>query len=417
MLTFVLVAAVAAFFFYYYCIKPFHYWLDRGVKQGNPKWLFGDNWKNITRQQSGGELVLELYNQFPGARYSGVYQFSLPTLLLRDPELIKQVTVKDFDHFTDHRPFLPEDADPIWAKNLFALNAKPSHKPKPHREITDMDITSQAMIFFFAGFDTIKMLTFILVAVVAAFLFYHFIVKPFHYWTERGVKQGNPKWLFGDNWKNLTRQQSSGEMILELYNQSPGTRYFGVYQFMVPTLMLRDPELIKQLTVKDFEHFTDHRTFIPEDADPLWGKNLFALTGERWRDMRTILSPSFTSSKMRSMKWPNAIVTDRICTKSYTIQPTSPEEKPVNLEKGSAIWLPVYAIHRDPQYYPDPERFDPERFNDENKGNIKPYTYFPFGLGPRNCIGSRFALLETKTVFFHILNNFEIVPVEKSAIP
>ncbi|RZC39785.1 p450 domain containing protein [Asbolus verrucosus] len=79
--------------------------------------------------------------------------------------------------------------------------------------------------------------------------------------------------------------------------------------------------------------------------------------------------------------------------------------------------MPTYAIHRDSQYFPDPERFNPERFSEENKGNIRPYTYLPFGSGPRNCIGSRFALLETKVLFFHILSHFEIIPIEKTQIP
>lgn len=50
-----------------------------------------------------------------------MYQLTLPTLLIRDPELIKQITVKDFDHFVDHRSFASDDADPLWSKNLFSL--------------------------------------------------------------------------------------------------------------------------------------------------------------------------------------------------------------------------------------------------------------------------------------------------------
>jgi cytochrome P450 family 9 len=81
------------------------------------------------------------------------------------------------------------------------------------------------------------------------------------------------------------------------------------------------------------------------------------------------------------------------------------------------IIIPIYSLHRDPQYYPDPDRFDPERFSDENKSKINPYTYLPFGTGARSCIGSRFALMETKVLFFHLLSNFEIVPVAKTQIP
>lgn len=53
----------------------------------------------------------------------------------------------------------------------------------------------------------------------------------------------------------------------------------GFYQFTIPSLLLKDPELIKQITVKDFDYFTDHRTFIPEAVEALWGKNLLALKG------------------------------------------------------------------------------------------------------------------------------------------
>lgn len=116
-------------------------------------------------------------------------------------------------------------------------------------------------------------------------------------------------------------------------------------------------------------------------------------------------------------KWPSTTITDRVCTSPYTIQPVTPNEKPLFLKKDDAVWIPIYGLHRDPQYYPNPERFDPERFNSENKNKIKPYFYLPFGTGPRSCIASRFAILETKVLFFHILSNFEIVPNNKTQIP
>lgn len=108
---------------------------------------------------------------------------------------------------------------------------------------------------------------------------------------------------------------------------------------------------------------------------------------------------------------------DRACVKPYTIEPELPHEKPVHLNKGDIVWIPVFGIHRDPQFYPDPDRFDPERFNDENKKSINPYTFTPFGAGPRNCIGSRFALLEVKILLFHLLTKFDLVPTGKTQIP
>jgi cytochrome P450 family 9 len=116
-------------------------------------------------------------------------------------------------------------------------------------------------------------------------------------------------------------------------------------------------------------------------------------------------------------KWPSAVITDREVSKEFTIQPTEPGEKPLLLEKGIVCWLPMFAMHRDPRFYPDPEKFDPERFNDENKHKINPAMYMPFGAGPRNCIGSRFALLEAKLILFHIFKNFEVVTVERTPVP
>lgn len=52
------------------------------------------------------------------------------------------------------------------------------------------------------------------------------------------------------------------------------------------------------------------------------------------------------------------------------------------------INIPIMGLHYDPNYYPNPEKFDPERFNDENKAKLNPYTYLPFGYGPRVCIGN-----------------------------
>lgn len=76
---------------------------------------------------------------------------------------------------------------------------------------------------------------------------------------------------------------------------------------------------------------------------------------------------------------------DRLCVKPYVIE--GDDGLKININVGDVVWIPILGRHRDPDFFPNPMKFDPERFSDENKHNILNTTYIPFGLGPRNCIG------------------------------
>lgn len=82
-------------------------------------------------------------------------------------------------------------------------------------------------------------------------------------------------------------------------------------------------------------------------------------------------------------KYPVATNLLRECTKDYVIPNTD-----VIIEKGTPVLIPIREIHHEPDYYPEPEKFIPERFNDENKTKIPPYAFLPFGEGPRICLGT-----------------------------
>ncbi|XP_049271891.1 cytochrome P450 3A19 [Rhipicephalus sanguineus] len=84
------------------------------------------------------------------------------------------------------------------------------------------------------------------------------------------------------------------------------------------------------------------------------------------------------------------------------------------LPSGCTVIIPVYSIHHDPEFFSDPECFKPDRFSEENVGSIRPYTYLPFGAGPRNCIGSRFVLQSIKMCLLHSVHSVQFTKTDKT---
>lgn len=82
-----------------------------------------------------------------------------------------------------------------------------------------------------------------------------------------------------------------------------------------------------------------------------------------------------------------------------------------NLSAGTNVIILPYATHRIAHVYPDPERFDPDRFTAAKMEERSSYAFIPFSAGPRNCIGYKFAMIEMKTIVATILRQYELVPV------
>lgn len=73
---------------------------------------------------------------------------------------------------------------------------------------------------------------------------------------------------------------------------------------------------------------------------------------------------------------------------------------------GTQVSIPVLAIHRDPRLWPDPLKFDPERFTGNRSHH--PFSYIPFSAGPRNCIGYKYAMIELKVLLANVLRKFSL---------
>ncbi|XP_055601541.1 probable cytochrome P450 6d5 [Uranotaenia lowii] len=127
-----------------------------------------------------------------------------------------------------------------------------------------------------------------------------FINRKLNYWQDLGVPQLHPTFPFGDFGPVIRRQQSLPEFYRNVYYRTKHQPIIGLYTFLKPTLLVNDLSLINDVLVNDFLHFHDHGLYVDEDRDPLSG-HLFALSGDRWRQIRNKVTPSFTPFKLKQM--------------------------------------------------------------------------------------------------------------------
>uniref|UniRef100_A0A069DV74 Putative cytochrome p450 6j1-like isoform 1 n=1 Tax=Panstrongylus megistus TaxID=65343 RepID=A0A069DV74_9HEMI len=121
----------------------------------------------------------------------------------------------------------------------------------------------------------------------------------YNYWKNQGISYLKPLPFFGNLLPVFCYKKSIGDFYHEVYNKFPNENVVGVYETLVPVLIVRDPKIVEKILIKDFQYFTDRPPFAEEKG--LFAYGLFQLRGSAWRSMRYKISPAFTSGKLKGM--------------------------------------------------------------------------------------------------------------------
>ncbi|XP_054157770.1 uncharacterized protein LOC128956114 [Oppia nitens] len=108
---------------------------------------------------------------------------------------------------------------------------------------------------------------------------------------------------------------------------------------------------------------------------------------------------------------PNDLRESRIAAEDYRLADTG-----ITVRRGQQIEFPMYPIHLNPDYFPEPDRFDPDRFMGQNRDKIKPYTFLPFGTGPRACAGQPFVWLIVKLILANLFYRYHIYLIYNTSL-
>lgn len=441
--------------------------------------VFGTGWWVFTRRLSFPDQCKFVYNYHPNVKYVGAMDFATPAVILRDPELIRDVAVKNFECFPDHQSFINEQIDPIFGKNVFSLRGM---RWREMRNTLSPSFTASKMKFMFelvskcsrefidylynhpefaASMEVKDAFTRYTNDVIATVAF-GISVDSLKDRDNEFYKKGADATHFGGLFRlfkfllfrmnpRLTRMaglsflsRDTASFFHKVVSETVKTRdeLNIVRPDMIHLLMqARDKEKpdASQMTIDDiiaqaFIFFLagfdtsstlmcyivyelainlDIQEKLREEVDRYMADGNGEISYETLSRMEYM--EMVTSETLR--KYPPVVFIDRLCAQKFELPSAGPGYSSVTVMPSDIVWFPVYALHHDSKYFPDPETFDPERFSEEKKANIVPYTYIPFGLGPRKCIGNRFALMETKILVAHLLQRFRIKPTEKTRIP
>ncbi|XP_012261426.2 cytochrome P450 6k1-like [Athalia rosae] len=203
-------------------------------------------------------------------------------------------------------------------------------------------------------------------------------------------KSGAKDFAFGRDFDDETITSHASSFFIEGYETSSITASFVVYQ------LARHPDIQQRLRDEILSIVQTH------------GGNM---TYEALQEMKYL--EQVIQESMRLVPPGGTMI--KVCTNKAEL--TGCDGVKCEVEPGTMVMISVAGIHKDPEYWPDPEIFDPERFTEENHRARRRFTYLPFGEGPRVCIGTRMAMMLVKSVIAELIRNYDITLSPKTQMP
>lgn len=140
----------------------------------------------------------------------------------------------------------------------------------------------------------------LILLIIIFFILYNHSLKSLQYWRNKNVPHPKPFPFIGNLLDVITLNFTDGFNLTKLYNQFQ-TSFFGIYILNHPYLIIKDPELIRLILIKDFQYFSDRLLFSEEKYDSLAANSTFFLKYPQWKYVRSKLTPPFSITKVRKM--------------------------------------------------------------------------------------------------------------------
>ena len=132
------------------------------------------------------------------------------------------------------------------------------------------------------------------------YVLYLYFTSTHNYWKDRGVPYKKPTLFFGVVKDQLLGRKGFSEIHADIYKEATDASVVGFFEFKEPKLMIRDPDLVEKVLIKDFGSFHDRGFPFDLENEPLTG-SLFNVEGSYWRNLRYKITPVFTTGKLKAM--------------------------------------------------------------------------------------------------------------------